>query len=156
MKKIINYFICTSLVCIMGCVTPVKIEDGHDNELREQALSLFKPLNNAVAQGELLSAEKISLGRTLFFDKRISANGETGCAQCHQPEFYGTSGPADKLAGSADQFHNIPTVLNASLNFANNWYVVQLNSASSLLVCRVSGSIKLWLVALRAAHLTVR
>ena len=45
-----------------------------------------------------------------------------GCAQCHQPKFYGTSGPADKQAGSTVQFHNIPTVLNASLNFANNWY----------------------------------
>ena len=121
MKKIKNFLLCTSLVSVMACSTPTTIDDGRDKELREQALSLFKPLkNDTAAQGELLAA-KIALGRTLFFDKRISASGEMGCAQCHQPEFYGTSGTAAPQAGSALP-HNTPTVLNASLNFANNWY----------------------------------
>ena len=121
MKKIKNYLICTSLVSVMACSTPTPIEDSRDKELREQALSLFKPLkNDGATHGELV-AEKIALGRTLFFDKRISASGEMGCAQCHQPQLYGTSETTVLKAGSSLQY-NIPTVLNASLNFANNWY----------------------------------
>ncbi len=127
MKKIKNFLICTSLVSVMACSTPTSTptststDDGSDKELREQALSLLKPLKNDTAgQGGLLAAQ-ISLGRTLFFDKRISASGEMGCGQCHQPEFYGASATAPSQAGSALQY-NIPTVLNASLNFANNWY----------------------------------
>ena len=122
MKKIKNFLICTSLLCVMACSTPTStsIDDDRDKELREQALSLFKPLKkDTAAQGEL--AAKIALGRTLFFDKRISAGGEMGCAQCHQPEFYGASGAVPSQAGSTLQY-NIPTVLNASLNSTNNWY----------------------------------
>lgn len=32
-----------------------------------------------------LTAEKISLGRSLFFDKRLSGNGQRSCASCHDP-----------------------------------------------------------------------
>ena len=33
-----------------------------------------------------LSEERIALGRTLFFDRRLSANGTFSCAMCHIPE----------------------------------------------------------------------
>ncbi len=34
-----------------------------------------------------LTAEKIELGRKLFFDKRLSADGSVACATCHQPDY---------------------------------------------------------------------
>ncbi len=34
----------------------------------------------------------IDLGKNLFFDKRLSANGKISCATCHQPELYFTDG----------------------------------------------------------------
>lgn len=33
-----------------------------------------------------LTAEKIELGRRLFFDRRLSADGRVSCASCHRPD----------------------------------------------------------------------
>src|SRR6516164_11352187 len=33
-----------------------------------------------------LTAEKIELGRRLFFDRRLSRDGSIACASCHDPE----------------------------------------------------------------------
>jgi cytochrome c peroxidase len=33
-----------------------------------------------------LTAEKIELGRRLFFDRRLSRDGSTACASCHDPD----------------------------------------------------------------------
>ena len=38
-----------------------------------------------VPQDNPQSAEKIALGRHLFFDGRLSADGKISCASCHDP-----------------------------------------------------------------------
>jgi cytochrome c peroxidase len=40
--------------------------------------------------------EKIALGKTLFFDTRLSADNSTACATCHKPDL----GFTDQLATS--------------------------------------------------------
>jgi cytochrome c peroxidase len=40
--------------------------------------------------------EKIALGKTLFFDTRLSADNSTSCATCHKPDL----GFTDQLATS--------------------------------------------------------
>ncbi|MGF1546122.1 MAG: cytochrome c peroxidase [Thiotrichales bacterium] len=42
------------------------------------------PMPAAVVQS--LSAAKVDLGRKLFFDRRLSANGTLSCALCHRPQ----------------------------------------------------------------------
>src|SRR5262245_64459611 len=37
-----------------------------------------------VPEDNALTLEKIELGRHLFYDKRLSANGTQACASCHQ------------------------------------------------------------------------
>jgi cytochrome c peroxidase len=39
-----------------------------------------------------LTTEKVELGRTLFFDKRLSADNTIACANCHQAKFGFTDG----------------------------------------------------------------
>jgi cytochrome c peroxidase len=39
-----------------------------------------------VPDGNPLTAEKIDLGRRLFFDRRLSRDGSLSCATCHEPE----------------------------------------------------------------------
>ena len=39
-----------------------------------------------------ITAEKVELGRFLFFDKRLSLDGTYSCASCHQPEKAFTDG----------------------------------------------------------------
>lgn len=62
------------------------------------------------------SAEKIELGRKLFFDTRLSKNNEISCASCHKPQFAFT----DRLNVSTGvdgkrTDRNSPSILNAGL-----------------------------------------
>ena len=45
-------------------------------------LDLYLP----VPEENPLTAEKIELGRRLFFDRRLSRDGSVACASCHDPE----------------------------------------------------------------------
>lgn len=45
-------------------------------------LDLYLPVPDA----NHLTAEKIELGRRLFFDRRLSRDGSVACASCHDPE----------------------------------------------------------------------
>ncbi|WP_232107291.1 cytochrome-c peroxidase [Gimesia alba] len=68
------------------------------------------------------TAEKIALGKQLFFDKRLSRDNTISCASCHAP---------DKGYSNADQFatgfkgqkggRNSPTVINAAYNKFHFW-----------------------------------
>ncbi len=94
------------------------------DELREQALELFKPLPStipAVADNEI-TPEKIELGKALFFDPRISASGVFSCNSCHNL----ATGGDDNLETSIGHGwqkgpRNAPTVLNAVFNEAQFW-----------------------------------
>ncbi len=63
------------------------------------------------------SAEKIELGRMLFFEKQLSANNSRSCASCHQPNKAFTDGLPTSLAldGHTRLPRNAPTILNAAL-----------------------------------------
>lgn len=117
-----------------------ELEDAEEVETYQSAQAMFKPLHPAAPTAEFpLTAASISLGRALFFDKRISASGSVSCAVCHQPENYGT----DTLPRSIDQVNNIQTrnaqsILNASQNFANNWYGDQANVEAQALATLTS------------------
>jgi cytochrome c peroxidase len=61
-----------------------------------------------------LTAEKVALGRALYFDKRLSADGTVSCATCHDPAtaFADQNALAVGVAGRKG-VRNAPTVLNA-------------------------------------------
>ena len=66
--------------------------------------------------------EKIALGRKLFFDGRLSADGSVACASCHNPEGAFTDGKPTSIGihGGVGQ-RNAPTVLNALYNKTQFW-----------------------------------
>lgn len=53
------------------------------------------------------------LGQRLFFDARVSANGEVSCASCHMPETYFADSKT-VAAGVGTAGRNTPTVLGAA------------------------------------------
>ena len=66
---------------------------------------------------------KARLGKSLFFDKRLSADNSISCASCHElSKFYGTDlkrtsvGIRGQLGG-----RNAPTVYNSTFNFTQFW-----------------------------------
>lgn len=68
--------------------------------------------------------EKIGLGKKLFFDKRLSADGTLSCASCH--EISETKGGGDGLSASIGinaqhGTRNAPTVLNAAFQKVLFW-----------------------------------
>lgn len=54
-----------------------------------------------------------ALGHRLFFDPRLSGNGEISCASCHQPERHFTDG-RPRGRGLADAPRNTPTLVGAA------------------------------------------
>jgi cytochrome c peroxidase len=61
------------------------------------------------------SAQKIELGRALFFDKRLSLDESIACANCHNPSFAFTDRKAvsDGINGKQSE-RNAPTLLNSA------------------------------------------
>jgi len=91
--------------------------------LLNQARQIFKPLPENMATAEYpVTPARVTLGRMLFFDPRISLDGTVSCAKCHQPALYGTDA-LSKPIGVKDRVNprNAPTVLNAALEFRAHW-----------------------------------
>jgi len=68
------------------------------------------------------SADKVALGRLLYFDKRLSQDDTVACASCHSPEHGYTDG-APNSEGIHGQHGNrsAPTVLNRAYSLAQFW-----------------------------------
>src|SRR5260370_36079841 len=70
---------------------PLAALAGEDAELRKQAQELFQPLPKDMATPEFpITRERVELGRSLFFDPRLTIDANMSCSSCHQPAFYGT------------------------------------------------------------------
>ncbi|EGV33337.1 Cytochrome-c peroxidase [Thiorhodococcus drewsii AZ1] len=63
-----------------------------------------------------LTAEKIALGRKLFYDRRLSLNGTQSCAMCHIPEQGFTNNELTTAVGleGRDVGRNAPTLYNVA------------------------------------------
>jgi cytochrome c peroxidase len=69
-----------------------------------------------------LDARKVSLGRRLFHDPRLSADNSISCASCHDLRHGGIDGRATSVGisgGIGDV--NAPTVFNSGFNFRQFW-----------------------------------
>lgn len=76
----------------------------------------------ALPQRVDLDARKVSLGRTLFHDKRLSKDNSISCASCHDLAKGGVDGRQFALGinGQVGPI-NTPTVLNSGFNFRQFW-----------------------------------
>jgi cytochrome c peroxidase len=68
------------------------------------------------------SAAKVELGRLLYFDRRLSADGTVACATCHDPKFAFTDGAAFSTGiRSQKGGRSAPTVINRAYSLAQFW-----------------------------------
>ncbi len=74
------------------------------------------------------TAEKVSLGRHLFHDTRLSVNGTQSCATCHRQELAFTDGLA-RAVGSTGEQHP-----RSAMSLANVGYASSLTWGNPLLV----------------------
>jgi cytochrome c peroxidase len=77
----------------------------------------------------LQTAEKFALGRRLFYDRRLSANGTQSCSDCHQQSRAFSDGHPTAI-GSTGQPHtrNAMTLTNAGYNASYTWDSIRVRS----------------------------
>lgn len=62
-----------------------------------------------------MSPAKVELGKKLFFDGRLSGNGEMPCSACHRPDLgWGTGGAISFGYPGTTHWRNSQTILNAA------------------------------------------
>jgi cytochrome c peroxidase len=92
--------------------------------LMRRANRFFEPLQEVMPGAQDDSAERIALGRQLFFDKRLSINDSQSCASCHKLDdgFAGVDNLATSPGARGELGNrNSPTVLNAGWQDAQFW-----------------------------------
>jgi cytochrome c peroxidase len=66
--------------------------------------------------------EKADLGRLLYFDPRLSADGTVSCATCHNPKYAFTDGAAVSTGVRGQKGkRSAPTVINRAYSLAQFW-----------------------------------
>ena len=116
------------VILLFSLLLPVFVK-ASDSPADSQAFDFKLPLGISrdvwtyfVPKDNPMTAAKVALGRELFFDKRLSADGSISCAGCHAPERAFTDGkPIAEGIGGRRGTRNSPTLLNAMFNTGQFW-----------------------------------
>lgn len=69
-----------------------------------------------------ITPEKVTLGKILFYEPRISADGTVSCSKCHPMGLYAADGLPMAIGNSCKTNpRNAPTVLNAAAQISAHW-----------------------------------
>ena len=107
------------VLAAVGCTS--KKATKEDMELLKQAQGQFQSLPETLIDKEK-NADKIELGKKLYFEKKLSINDTISCNSCHNLKTFGvdnekTSPGHDGTRGG----RNSPTSLNAAMHFRQFW-----------------------------------
>ena len=108
----------------IGAIEPEPEPPGRDVvALRERARSVFGELpEEAASESNPVTEEKITLGRMLYFDTRLSKNHDVSCNSCHGLANFGVDGQATSPGHKGQRGdRNSPTVYNAALHISQFW-----------------------------------
>lgn len=105
-----------AMVCIVVLAVPVLAKAN--DPLRREAVRLFGRLPKT----PVAETAETRLGRALFWDASLSANGKTSCATCHSPGTWGADAMQFSLdaQGKLSSRHS-QTVFNAMLQPTLRW-----------------------------------
>lgn len=123
MKKILLVLVTMSL---FACKNEEKKGDfilkkaAPKTELQLQANNFFKPISSVKYEG--ISEKKVELGKKLYFDTRLSKDGNISCNSCHNLNTFGVDN-LPTSPGDTKEFgnRNSPTVIYASLHAKQFW-----------------------------------
>jgi cytochrome c peroxidase len=94
------------------------------DELLRQARVVFQPLPSVMPSPKDNSSTpaKVTLGKMLFYERRLSASGGISCQTCHPMSTYAAD-CIPKSIGHLGKINprNAPTVLNAGFQFSQHW-----------------------------------
>jgi cytochrome c peroxidase len=92
-------------------------------QVNAEALKLFEPLPAVMSSADNpVTDAKVTLGRILYYDPRLSANQEISCNSCHPLDAYGAESKRVSTGHKNQQGNrNAPTVFNAAGHFVQFW-----------------------------------
>src|SRR5579864_5626930 len=92
-------------------------------QVNAEALKLFAPLPAVMSSPDNpVTDAKVTLGRILYYDPRLSASQKISCNTCHPLDAYGAeSKPVSTGHKNQKGTRNAPTVYNAAGHFVQFW-----------------------------------
>ena len=120
-KKVVLLAVLMSFVaCKNEKEKTTDVNSNEKSELLSKASTYFKSLSTV--EFEKLDPKKVELGKYLYFDTRLSGEGNISCNSCHDLNTFGVDNkrlsPGDDGSLGA---RNSPTVLHASLHSMQFW-----------------------------------
>jgi len=119
MKKLL-----TVLSVLMATVITYCGPSKQTIELMNQAKDIFGAIPVEMPGSSNESAEKIALGKKLYFEKSLSSDNTVSCNSCHNVEGKGSgtdNAPTSTGIKGQKGGRNAPTVLNAGFHIAQFW-----------------------------------
>ena len=111
--------------CAATQAPTVSDTEGHVITLQAGHKSLQKwrlPTTPPHPEGNAPTAARVELGKKLFFDPRLSGDGNMSCASCHSPLLGWSDGlPTGKGSKSMVLDRASPTVINTAFNSLQMW-----------------------------------
>lgn len=102
-----------------------------DKNDKERLRKVLKPFFTTVKENpEYIEKNnaKLELGKTLFFDKRLSKRSDISCNSCHDLQNYGTNGVHyEKMREDGTAFRDVPSIYNLNSMELFNWDGSQKN-----------------------------
>jgi len=117
-----------AVIGVLAALTPALVQ-ANDRSAESSSFEIKMPLgipidlwSYFVPNDNPISAAKVELGRKLFFDPRLSADGTVSCASCHDPGRAFTDGRkvAEGIGGRVG-VRNSPTLLNSMFSTGQFW-----------------------------------
>ena len=125
-KPLVGLFGLTTAIALLqtACFRPASLEPVLP-QYSATPFSVDAPLGLPAIESPVsnpLTAEKVALGKQLFFDKNLSADRSLSCASCHDPE-RGWSNGQPVAAGVHGTLgtRNVPTIFNVALHRVQFW-----------------------------------
>jgi cytochrome c peroxidase len=114
----------SQLAVAITAALSLNVHAATPGELRSKALQVVAPIPASMPGADKDTPARVKLGRDLFFEKKISANGSQSCNSCHAVDK--NRGGVDNEPTSPGAFgkrggRNSPTVLNAGFHLAQFW-----------------------------------
>jgi len=126
MKKLIPFAILTIVAFTFACKNKQSKEQASGSNADSVlilAKNAFQPLPAEAANpANAATPEKVLLGKTLYYDNRLSKNNTESCNTCHNLATYGVDNkPTSPGDNGKLGTRNSPTTLNAALHFVQFW-----------------------------------
>ena len=105
-----------ALIAVLGACVDAPAPEPYAWDLPRDFQPPHVPADNP------MTAEKVDLGRALFFDTQLSGNGTQACGSCHEPEHAFSDG-RERAIGSTGAIgrRNSMALVNVAYNASQTW-----------------------------------